>query len=146
MLDESITLCDTLNWRVMHSQTLGVESYRKRSFFGRGQISSVAETIRNHPDVLSLFLRTYKLKEHQRIELEHEWQVLVLDRYNLVLQIFQHHARTRYAKLQESLAELPYLRQRLAGAYQMEGFMKHDPARKGEKYFEMMLKNRRIER
>lgn len=38
------------------------------------------------------------------------WGVRVLDRYSLVLHIFRTNARTREAKLQISLAEIPLLR------------------------------------
>jgi len=106
----------------------------------------------------------------------------VIDRYNVVLQIFKRHARTHEAKLQVDdnffgqvyeikfilpnpefhlfllsilmkiffllvdqcltifqvqLAEIPYLRSRLIGDFEMELISKYDKsARKGESYFE----------
>lgn len=43
-------------------------------------------------------------------EFEEAWGVKVLDRYSVVLHIFRRNARTREAKLQISLAEIPLLR------------------------------------
>lgn len=43
-------------------------------------------------------------------ELQEAWGVKVLDRYSLVLHIFRCNAKTKEAKLQISLAEIPLLR------------------------------------
>lgn len=43
-------------------------------------------------------------------ELEEAWGVKVFDRYSVVLHIFRCNARTKEAKLQISLAEIPLLR------------------------------------
>lgn len=57
----------------------------------------------------------------------------------------QLHARTREARLQVSLAELPYLRARMRGDWALENTMKHGKERKGAEHFERMdmLLNRR---
>lgn len=47
--------------------------------------------------------------QHQR-EFEEAWGVKVFDRYSVVLHIFRCNARTKEAKLQISLAEIPLLR------------------------------------
>ncbi|DBA13494.1 TPA: hypothetical protein GDO54_018468 [Pyxicephalus adspersus] len=46
-------------------------------------------------------------------ELEAAWGVKVFDRYTVVLNIFRYNARTKEAKLQIALAELPLLRSKL---------------------------------
>lgn len=43
-------------------------------------------------------------------ELEVAYGVPIFDRYSVVLRIFKERARTHEAKLQVSLAEIPYLR------------------------------------
>lgn len=43
-------------------------------------------------------------------EFEEAWGVKVFDRYSVVLHIFRCNARTKEAKLQISLAEIPLLR------------------------------------
>lgn len=47
---------------------------------------------------------------HTQRELEEAWAVKVFDRYSVVLHIFRCNARTKEAKLQISLAEIPLLR------------------------------------
>ena len=72
--------------------------------------------------------------------------VPVLDRYNVVLQIFQRHCRTKEAKLQVSLAEIQYLMLRLNEDWANESVSKHSKQRLGEDHFEkqdMRLKRRK---
>lgn len=47
-------------------------------------------------------------------ELEATWGIQVLDRFTVALHIFRCNARTREARLQVALAELPLLRYRSA--------------------------------
>ena len=63
--------------------------------------------------ISAVFVSTYRLTSKQRSIMEEILEKPVLDRYNIVLQIFKRHARTREAKLQVELAELPYLRYRV---------------------------------
>lgn len=70
----------------------------------------------------------------------------VLDRYNVVLQIFQKHSRTKEAKLQVSLAEIQYMMVRLNEDWAIESVSKHSKQRLGEDHFEkhdMLLKRRK---
>lgn len=55
-------------------------------------------------------LWTNQLFLHAQRELEEAWGVQVFDRYSVVLHIFRCNARTKEAKLQISLAEIPLLR------------------------------------
>ena len=70
----------------------------------------------------------------------------VLDRYNVVLQIFQKHSQTKEAKLQVSLAEIQYMMVRLNEDWAIESVSKHSNQRLGEDHFEkqdMLLKRRK---
>lgn len=60
----------------------------------------------------------------------------VMDRYNVILQIFHKHAQTKEAKLQVQLAEIPYLKARLLGDLDVENESKHSKSRKGAEYFD----------
>ena len=94
------------------------------------------ETISNSAYVSAVFVSTFRLSAFQRIEMERALGKPVLDRYNVVLQIFKRHANTAEAKLQIELAEMPYLRARLNGDYEVEQLSKYDPGkRKGEIFF-----------
>ena len=86
--------------------------------------------------VSAVFVSTFRLSSRQRLQLEKEIGKPVLDRYNIVLQIFKRHANSKEAKLQSELAEIPYLKSRLLGDYEIELESKYDPSlRKGEKFF-----------
>ena len=79
-------------------------------------------------------------------KLQESFGVPVLDRYNVVLQIFHRHSRTKEAKLQVSLAEIQYLMLRLNEDWAIESVNKHSKRRLGEEHFEkqdMLLKRRK---
>ena len=60
----------------------------------------------------------------------------LLARYHLVLQIFYQHARSREARLQVALAEIPYLKNRLMIEQEYERGNKHSGSRLGEQYYD----------
>ena len=86
--------------------------------------------------ISAVFVSTFRLSGRQRLQMEEILGKTVLDRYNVVLQIFKRHAKSREAKLQVELAEMPYLKARLHGDYELEHTSKHNPSvRKGESFF-----------
>ena len=60
----------------------------------------------------------------------------LLARYHLVLQIFYQHARSREARLQVALAEIPYLKNKLMAEREYELGKKHSGCRRGELYYD----------
>ncbi len=88
----------------------------RAEFFGSGTLATLVDRVKALTDVSAVFISTYRLRAGQRAALEEHFGGLpVIDRYSLVLQIFHRHARTREARLQVALAEIPYLKQRLHG-------------------------------
>ena len=78
--------------------------------------------------------------------LQKSFGVPVIDRYNVVLQIFQKHSRTKEAKLQVSFAEIQYLMSRHNEDWAIESVSKHSKQRLGEDHFEkqdMMMKRKK---
>ncbi|HEY4899776.1 MAG TPA: GTPase HflX [Terriglobales bacterium] len=71
-----------------------------------GAVASVA------PD---LVIFDYELTPSQQRNLERELHIRVIDRTQLILDIFARHARTREGQLQVELAQLEYMLPRLAG-------------------------------
>ncbi|KAK5982392.1 Hflx-type G domain-containing protein, partial [Trichostrongylus colubriformis] len=70
--------------------------------------------------VLSIFFGFFKSRIYRTpfsIHFQHElfniFRVPIYDRYNIVLSIFKHYARTAEAHLQIQLAEIPYIKNRL---------------------------------
>lgn len=139
MLEETLGLVKTLEWEVLGHSVLTADSSSSKdaALFGEGQLESIRTAIdelevpRTEGDtpvyVSAVFVSTFQLNSVQRIGLEEALGKPVLDRYNVVLQIFKRHAHSREAKLQIALAEIPYLHQRLMGDYEIELVSKHDP-------------------
>lgn len=82
-----------------------------RHFIGSGKIEEIRQLLHEHkPDVV-LFGQT--LSPSQERNLEREFNVRVLDRNSLILDIFAQRARTFEGKLQVELAQLVHLSTRL---------------------------------
>ncbi|XP_067889330.1 putative GTP-binding protein 6 isoform X2 [Heterodontus francisci] len=71
------------------------------------------DKLKGLPRVTAVFMNVERLSALSEKELESAWGVKVLDRYSVVLHIFRCNARTKEAKLQIALAEIPYLRSQL---------------------------------
>jgi GTP-binding protein HflX len=82
-----------------------------RTFIGKGKVDELATLCRQTEANLVLFDDT--LAPAQARNLEAILDVNVIDRTELILDIFARHARTREAKMQVELAQLQYLRPRL---------------------------------
>ncbi|KAM9358006.1 putative GTP-binding protein 6 [Symphorus nematophorus] len=114
MMAEAEGLVNTLdNWRVVDKIILSTKTPEKKRIFGKGNFQALTEKIRQTAGITSVFLNVERLSPLSERELEEAWGVKVFDRYSVVLHIFRCNARTKEAKLQISLAEIPLLRSRL---------------------------------
>ena len=138
MLDETLNLVRTVEWIALESRVLTVKN--DDVLFGTGQLKSLKELIRRHENnsyyISSVLISTYKLSSRQRLNLEMELGKPIVDRYSLILQIFQRHAKTKEARLQVQLAEIPYLKARLLSDLEVENESKHSKQRKGRDWFD----------
>lgn len=113
-LNEAIALTETLpGWTVVQKEIFSTKVPQKKTIFGRGNYELLIKKVRSLSDVTAVFVNVEHLSAIQHTELEDALGVPVYDRYMVVLQIFLEHARTKEAKLQIALAEIPYLRSRL---------------------------------
>ncbi|RXM35343.1 GTP-binding protein, chloroplastic [Acipenser ruthenus] len=71
------------------------------------------EKIRSLPQITAVFMNVERVSPLTEKELKEAWGVKVFDRYTVVLHIFRCNARTKEAKLQIALAEIPLLRSQL---------------------------------
>ncbi|XP_071779540.2 putative GTP-binding protein 6 [Centroberyx gerrardi] len=114
MMAEAVGLVNTLdNWRVVDKIVLSTKTPEKKRIFGKGNFQALTERIRQTPGITAVFVNVERLSALSERELEEAWGVKVFDRYSVVLHIFRCNARTKEAKLQISLAEIPLLRSRL---------------------------------
>jgi len=83
------------------------------TLLGRGKLEEIAGAAASADADLLIF--DHDLSPSQRRNIEEVVKVRVLDRTELILDIFARHARTREGQLQVELAQLEYLLPRLAG-------------------------------
>lgn len=146
-MKELKSLAEACNMEVVGIITQNLPSVNKAVYIGNGKVEEVKElAIMQEADVVVF---DNPLSPAQLGNLKEALQVAVLDRTNLILQIFSDRARTREAKLQVEVANLQYLLPRLVGAYDAlsrqgggSGSMSNKGA--GEKKIE--LDRRRIEK
>lgn len=114
MMEEAVGLVNTLqNWSVIDKVILSTKTPEKKMIFGKGNFQTLTERIRRTPGITAVFVNVERLSPASEKEFEEAWGVKVFDRYSVVLHIFRCNARTKEAKLQVSLAEIPLLRSRL---------------------------------
>ncbi|XP_033937587.1 putative GTP-binding protein 6 [Pseudochaenichthys georgianus] len=114
MMAEAEGLVNTLeNWRVVDKIVLSTKTPEKKKIFGKGNFQLLADKIRQTAGINAVFVNVERLSPGAEREFEEAWGVKVFDRYSVVLHIFRCNARTKEAKLQISLAEIPLLRSRL---------------------------------
>ncbi|KAM3875837.1 putative GTP-binding protein 6 [Diretmus argenteus] len=117
MMSEAVGLVNTLEtWRVLDKIIISTKTPEKKRIFGKGNFQSLTERIRKTPGVSAVFVNVERLSSVSQREFQEAWGVKVFDRYSVVLHIFRRNARTKEAKLQISLAEIPLLRFRLRDA------------------------------
>ncbi|XP_051986077.1 putative GTP-binding protein 6 [Xyrauchen texanus] len=150
-MEEAVGLVNTLqNWSVVDKIILSTKMPEKRKIFGKGNFQTLTEKIRTTAGVTAVFVNVERLSPSSERELQEAWGVMVLDRYSIVLHIFRCNARTKEAKLQISLAEIPlfrsHLRNEVANLDQQGGGSKYIMG-SGETLYEVqqrMLKEREL--
>jgi GTPase len=92
-----------------------LDSPNARTYIGSGKLEEVRQFSVEHEIDLVIF--DDELSPSQMRNIEKELQIRVLDRTNLILDIFAQRAKTAYAKTQVELAQYEYLLPRLAGMW-----------------------------
>jgi GTPase len=83
------------------------------TLIGKGKVEELKGALAAANSELAIF--DHELTPSQQRNLERELDVRVIDRTQLILDIFARHARTREGQLQVELAQLEYMLPRLAG-------------------------------
>lgn len=114
-LKEAISLVKTLpGWKVTAADTFRLRKLCGKSIFGKGNFEEMIDSIKlNNHRSTAIFMNIQMLTPIQLQYLTERFNKIVFDRYQIILKIFQCHARTKEAKLQISLAQIPLLRAKL---------------------------------
>jgi GTP-binding protein HflX len=111
-------------------------------FVGRGKVAEIKE--RRGEVRYDLLICNEDLSPRQQRNLEKELETRVVDRTELILDIFAQHARTREGRLQVESAQLHHLLPRLIGAYDYHRQMGGIGTRGGPGEAQIEVERRRI--
>src|SRR6185295_10695865 len=114
-LDELAFLTETAGAITLKRFTQKLASTDPRTYIGSGKLNEIKEYV-NHKEA-DLVIFDDDLNGTQINNLEKELKVKIVDRSNLILDIFANRARTAQAKAQVELAQLQYLLPRLKGLW-----------------------------
>ncbi|MFC3771893.1 GTPase HflX [Paenibacillus sp. GCM10012303] len=112
-LDELIRLADSAGVEVLHSVVQSKDSIDSKWFIGKGKAEEVRDLAVQLGANTAIF--DQELSGAQVRNLEHALDLKIIDRTQLILDIFAQRAKTREGFLQVELAQLSYLLPRLSG-------------------------------
>ncbi len=110
-LDELAFLVDTAGGKVEHVFTQKMLRPERSTFVGTGKLIEIQAYVKS--EEIDMVVFDDELSPSQIRNIEKELQVKILDRSNLILDIFASRAQTAQAKTQVELAQLQYLLPRL---------------------------------
>ncbi len=114
-LDELAFLTYTAGGEVMKRFTQKVDKPNPKTFVGSGKLEEIKTYVKEHHIDTVIF--DDELSPAQQRNLSRELESKVLDRTNLILDIFAQRAQTSYARTQVELAQFQYLLPRLTGMW-----------------------------
>ena len=115
-LAEAIALAEALpNIEVVGSAVVPLRTLSAGFLFGKGKIEEIRQTLKD--EEIALVLVDGNVTPVQQRNLEKAWDVKLLDRTALILEIFSDRAATREGVLQVEMAALNYQRTRLVRAW-----------------------------
>ena len=112
-MEELASLAKTAGAEVVGVYTQKREKYDSKTFVGSGKLEEIAQIV--DADKVSTVVVNNRLTPRQNVNLEEILGVKVIDRMQLILDIFAMRARSHEGKLQVHLAQLKYLLPRLVG-------------------------------
>ncbi len=114
-LDELDFLVDTAGAMVVRRFTQKIDSAHPKTFVGKGKFEEIAKFVEENEIDLVVF--DDELSPSQLRNIDQGLGCKVLDRTNLILDIFAKRAQTAYSKVQVALAQYQYLLPRLTGMW-----------------------------
>lgn len=114
-LDELEFLAYTAGGEALKRFTQKMEVPNPKTFIGTGKLEEVKNFVDEHEVGVAIF--DDELSPAQQKNIERILQCKIIDRTNLILDIFAQRAQTSYARTQVELAQYEYLLPRLAGMW-----------------------------
>ncbi len=114
-LEEAVGLARAISLDIVQAEIVLVANPRPATLLGTGKVEAIAEIIEELG--IGLVIVDHALTPVQQRNLEKEWNVKVIDRTGLILEIFGERARTKEGALQVELAHLNYQKGRLVRSW-----------------------------
>jgi len=114
-LDELSDLCRSLGAEVVGQAVQARPKIDAGTFIGSGKLEEIK--VRAQAEGISLIVFDNNLSPSQGENLERALELIVLDRTQVILEIFAQNARTHESAVQVSLAQLEYMLPRLVGLW-----------------------------
>lgn len=114
-LAEAMSLAHALHLDVAYGDVVNLRKPQAGLLFGKGKLEELATRIKE--EEVTLVIIDGPVSPVQQRNLERHWDVKVLDRTGLILEIFSDRAATREGVLQVDLAALNYSKTRLVRAW-----------------------------
>ena len=141
---ELAELTRTAGGEVVASETQRRDEIEPALFVGRGKVAEIRD---RHQELrYDLVICNEDLSPRQQRNLEKELSIRVVDRTELILDIFAQHARTHEGRIQVEAAQLRHLLPRLVGAYDYHRQMGGIGTRGGPGEQQIEVERRRIRR
>lgn len=112
-MEELASLAETAGAQVVNTYTQNREKFDSKTFIGSGKLAELKEIV--EAEDIDTVIVNNRLTARQNSNLEAELEVKVIDRMQLILDIFAMRARSHEGKLQVHLAQLKYMLPRLVG-------------------------------
>ena len=114
-LAEAVGLAEAIDLDVVAGLVVPVPRPRPATLFGSGKVDEIKAEIEARES--GLVIVDHAISPVQQRNLERAWNVKVIDRTGLILEIFGRRARTREGRLQVELAHLSYQKSRLVRSW-----------------------------
>jgi len=114
-LEEAIGLAHAIDLDVVHGEVVPMPKPKPATYIGSGAVERMVPILENTE--AELVVMDCHVTPIQQRNLEKAWNVKVIDRTGLILEIFGARARTREGMLQVELAHLNYQRSRLVRSW-----------------------------
>ena len=116
LIDEAVALTKALPSTKIQGYTIvNIGRLSPREFFGKGKVAELHSIFKLNK--IMLVIINGQISPIQQQNLEKKWQVKILDRTALILEIFSDRAVTKEGVLQVEMAALSYQRSRLVRAW-----------------------------
>lgn len=114
-LEEAVGLAEAISLDIRLAEVIPVSRVKPATYLGGGAVERLGPELKERD--IGLVVVDCHLTAIQQRNLEKAWDVKVIDRTGLILEIFGERARTREGQLQVELAHLTYQRSRLVRSW-----------------------------